>query len=213
MRKTVFISLMTLMLGGSAQAQGVWEVPQQQEKADSKAQKLEKKSEDERYLRGAVPVVDGRVTWKLDVPVENKNATELYDRMLEIMTAMTREEGQLEDSKVSLVNHEQHTIVATMREWIVFKSNAIMLDRAKMSYVFTAECTDGKVHVVLSRFKYDYDERPRHQFKYKAEEWITDEVALNKRGTRLYPVSAKFRRKTIDRKDEIFARIQTALTR
>ena len=39
---------------------------------------------------------------------------------------------------------------------------------------------------------------------YKAEEWITDKEAVNKKGTKLYPRSGKFRRLTIDRVEEIF---------
>ena len=45
----------------------------------------------------------------------------------------------------------------------------------------------------------------------KAEEWITDKYALNKKGTKLSRISGKFRRKTIDRKDNIFQRIEAAL--
>ena len=41
-----------------------------------------------------------------------------------------------------------------------------------------------------------------------AEEWITDKNAVNKKGTRLLPMSAKFRRATIDRVKEIFAFIK-----
>ncbi|MBQ2362118.1 MAG: hypothetical protein II287_00730, partial [Bacteroidaceae bacterium] len=33
---------------------------------------------------------------------------------------------------------------------------------------------------------------------------ITDEVALNKKGNKVLPLSGKFRRKTIDRVEEIF---------
>ena len=39
---------------------------------------------------------------------------------------------------------------------------------------------------------------------YKAEEWITDKLAVNKKGTRLYPRSGKFRRMTVDRVEAIF---------
>ena len=44
-----------------------------------------------------------------------------------------------------------------------------------------------------------------------AEEWITDEEALNKKKTGLNRMSAKFRIKTIDRKDNIFETISNAL--
>ena len=40
---------------------------------------------------------------------------------------------------------------------------------------------------------------------YRAEEWITDKEAVNKKGTKLYPKSGKFRRLTVDRVEAIFA--------
>ena len=46
---------------------------------------------------------------------------------------------------------------------------------------------------------------------YSAEEWITDDNAVNKKNTRLYPGTAKFRRKTIDRKDMLFETIKNML--
>ena len=45
----------------------------------------------------------------------------------------------------------------------------------------------------------------------KADEWITDKYALNKKKTKLLKGSGKFRRKTIDRKDNIFGKICKAL--
>ena len=47
--------------------------------------------------------------------------------------------------------------------------------------------------------------------KISADDWISDSNALNKKGTKLYKGSGKFRRKTIDRKNNIFGRIETAL--
>ena len=43
-----------------------------------------------------------------------------------------------------------------------------------------------------------------HGIIFKAEEWISDGEALNKAKTKLYPKSGKFRRKTVDRMEEIF---------
>ena len=47
--------------------------------------------------------------------------------------------------------------------------------------------------------------------RYVAEDWITDEVALNKTKTKIYPIMGKFRRKTIDLKDDIIKDIQATL--
>jgi colicin import membrane protein len=69
---------------------------------------------------------------------------------------------------------------------------------------------DGKADVKITHITYDYDleRKPVH---YKAEEWITDKYAVNKKHTKLYPISAKFRRKTIDRKDFIFSKFNSLL--
>ena len=39
--------------------------------------------------------------------------------------------------------------------------------------------------------------------KYSAEEWIVDDMALNKSKTKLAPICGKFRRETIDLKDKL----------
>ena len=57
---------------------------------------------------------------------------------------------------------------------------------------------------------YLYDEE-RDPQTYYAEEWITDRYGLNKKQDKLARVSGKFRRKTIDRKDYLFNKFNTAL--
>ena len=95
-------------------------------------------------------------------------------------------------------------------EWLVFKSIAIYLDQTRFRYVLSVKCDDGKAEVTMSHIRYLYEENrnPQH---YKAEDWITDDEAVNKKNTRLYPNSGKFRRKTIDRKDFIFNKLETLL--
>jgi colicin import membrane protein len=54
-------------------------------------------------------------------------------------------------------------------------------------------------------------EEERKPMRLKAEEWITDDEAVNKKNTKLLPVTAKFRRKTIDRKDFLFNKFESLL--
>ena len=72
------------------------------------------------------------------------------------------------------------------------------------------QCENGKANVTMCRIHYLYEENRKPQ-RLKAEEWITDDLAVNKKNTKLYPVSAKFRRKTIDRKDYIFNKFESLL--
>ena len=58
------------------------------------------------------------------------------------------------------------------------------------------------------RYFYEELRNPQH---LKAEECITDRYAMNKKQTRLYPNTGKFRRKTVDRKDFLFNKIESLL--
>ncbi|MBR4298034.1 MAG: hypothetical protein IKT82_07620, partial [Bacteroidaceae bacterium] len=69
---------------------------------------------------------------------------------------------------------------------------------------------DGKFTISMRRIRYIYDltETPSTEANpdvcFTAEKWITDAEALNKSQTKLLKIPGKFRRFTIDRKDEIF---------
>lgn len=202
------IVLMMLALPMSAIAQNVWEKPKE-EKVE-KAEEVKKPNKDEKYLRGAVPIVDGDVQWTLDVDVPGKSAQDIYDKMFKTLTDLTKSEGQLEGSAVTLVNKQDRIVVANVREWLLFSSSLLSLDRTKFNYTLIARCSDGHLNMTMNRISYKYDEERTNQV-YKAEEWISDDAAVNKKNTKLYRGSAKFRRKTIDRKDQIFETIRNVL--
>lgn len=200
------------MIGWS---QGVWESPVTEKNNinnDTSVSKDTKPNPDEKYLVGAVPEVNGKVEWQLDVDVPGKSAQEIYDIIFDCFTNLTKEENQLEGSCVSLVNKEEHIVVASMKEWLVFTDKLLALDRTKFNYTLIAYCKDNHLTVTMGRVSYRYDEeRVKGGHVYMAEEWINDENALNRKKTRLMSGSAKFRRKTIDRKDLIFDTIKTAV--
>lgn len=147
---------------------------------------------------------------ELDVP--GKSAQEIYDLIFDCFTDLTKAENQLEGSCVSLVNKKEHIVVASVKEWLVFSDKLLALDRTKFNYTLIAYCKDNHLTVTMGRLSYKYDEeRVERGHVYKAEEWINDENALNRKKTRLLPVSAKFRRKTVDRKDQVFDMIKNSV--
>lgn len=197
------------MLPLSVMAQNVWEKPQ--DTATETVKKKEKAKTDPKYLRGAVPEVDGKVQWELNVDVPGKTAQEIYDIMYKCLNDLTKSEGQLEGSCITLVNKQENTIVASVREWLTFTSNFMSLDRAKFHYTLIANCTDGHMKMTMERISYRYNETKNEPTIYTAEEMITDDKAVNKKNTKLYPGSSRFRRKTIDRKDMLFDTIRNIL--
>lgn len=166
---------------------------------------------DAKYLTpDAVPVVDGKVCWETVIEAPGKSAQTVYDILLKQLTKMIGEPNQLANSIIAVKDSAAHELGAVFHEWLVFKSAALSLDRTQFNFQLLMTCEDGKAIVKLTRITYDY-EVARKPARYTAEEWITDKYCVNKKHTKLYPLSGKFRRKTIDRKNFIFNKFNTLL--
>ena len=163
---------------------------------------------DQKYLVGAVPVVNGKVEFSTVIKTPGKSKKEIYQVALKYMTKMTKEPNQTEFSRVVIDNEEKGEVCGVFQEWLVFKSTTLALDRTRFFYNLVARCKDGEMELKMIRLHYLYEEE-RDPQTYKAEEWITDEYALRKDKQRLARVSGKFRRKTIDRKDYLFAKFES----
>ncbi len=217
--------LMPLM----AMAQNNWELPEArkaeltqskvkgqkaEKKAQPKADKTSKKGvindEDRPYLAGAVPVVDGKVVYTVDVDMPGKTADEVYDRAYSLLEMMTKDEHQTGISKIALVNKAEHSVVATFEEWLVFADKMLQLDRTLMTYVILAECSSGKCHMEIQRINYKYD-LLRHPQYLSADDIITDKQCVSKDGTKLKRGYIKFRKKTVDRMKELQKTIQDGM--
>lgn len=194
-----------------------WNPPPTATKKTKKYVKSSNKEDDDmsKYLAGAVPVLDGSVTFTLDMEVPGKSAGDIYQVVYEYMEELTEDDNQKTGepikSAIALVNESQHQIAARMCEWLVFNNSFISLDRSEFNYTLVASCTDNHLHMTMTRINYNYEENRDTGFRTKAEDWITDEFALNKNKNKLNRLSGKFRRATINRKDEIFNGIKEAL--
>lgn len=166
---------------------------------------------DEKYHAGAVTTdADGKVKFALKLNIPNKTAKEIYDTIYEQLYMLTEDENQFDESSIALVNPQTKVIAAKYKEWLVFNNNFLSLDRAIFNYTIIAQCEDNKLNLTLERISYEYETDRPSGFKAKAEELITDKEALNKKGNKLNRLTGKFRRKTIDRKEQIFENIKSA---
>lgn len=197
---------MMVALPMAATAQNTWEMPEEEEVTE----KTVKVNPDAKYLAGAVPTVDGKVVFSTTVNAPGKSANEIYGILRKYMLRMTKEKNQFETSSLSIQDSVNHMLAGVYQEWLVFKSSGLSLDRTRFKYTLIAQCEDGKADITISRISYLYEEE-RNPQKYTAEEWITDENALRKSKQKLLPISGKFRRKTIDRKDYLFNKMQSLL--
>jgi colicin import membrane protein len=202
MKKLFIAILMAIPLIASAQ-DNTWERIEQAQ--------VVKENPDAKYLvDGAVPVVDGVVCWQTTINAPGKTAKQIYDILYKQMDKMVNEPNQIANSAIVQDDKEKYELGAIFHEWLVFKNSTLSLDRTQLNFQLMVKYADGKADVKISHITYDYDleRKPVH---YKAEEWITDKYAVNKKHTKLYPISAKFRRKTIDRKDFIFSKFNSLL--
>ncbi|EGC18859.1 DUF4468 domain-containing protein [Prevotella multiformis] len=165
---------------------------------------LKEKDSKDFYLQpGTVPEAGGQVIWTECVSVPGTSADELYRKAFAYLTELTQSDNQLEGSKVALVNEKEHSIVATVREKLIFSSSFLSLDYTQFNYVLQVACREGQAMLTMNRLTYKYDVQGNVS-NFAAETWITDKYAVNKKRTRLLPVSGKFRRATVDRKNSIF---------
>lgn len=196
MRKLLVALLMLFPL--LSHSQNAWE---EESEVETKA------NPDQKYLAGAVPLVDGKVVFTTEISAPGKSAAQIYATLKTFMLQLAKEENQFEQSRLTVTDSVNMELAGSYQEWLVFKSKPLVLDRTRFLYTLTAKCEDGKATVTMRRIYYFYDEE-RNPTTYLAEEWITDEYGLKKNKEKLSRVSGRFRKKTIDRKDYLFGKMQ-----
>lgn len=166
---------------------------------------------DPKYLAGAVALNDdGKVSFKTEMQVSALTKEQLYNTLLEWADNRFKTDDTF-NARILYSDENDGLIVTNGEEYLVFTSSALALDRSRIYYKLFINCEEGKCYIEMTRITYLYNEARDGGEKYIAEDWITDEACLNKAKTKLYPISGKFRRKTIDLKDELFKSIQDAL--
>ncbi len=166
-----------------------------------------------KYLaKDAVPVENGRVifTKNIEIPM---NANDIYLAVQEWASKQYAPVKEMPNHKVLSTNLEAFELTAGGEEWLVFANKFLSLDRTRVYYKINLACYDQKITVRIFDIRYWYEEEREGGTKFNAEEWITNEWALNKKGTKLSKKSGKFRVKTIDRTEEIFNDLETFINR
>ena len=171
----------------------------------------EKEPVDPKYLAGAVPVVDGKVTFSRDVPVPVPMSQDSLFRYVHRWANYFFSEQKA--LKYYDLGSDRKAFIHDLgvAQYLVFKNKALALDRARIFFRLNIKQEDGILHVSMTDISYLYEE-DRDPFKVTAEEWITDEKSLNRKKTGfLHGGQGKFRMKTIDHFEEIISDLQLFL--
>lgn len=191
-----------------------WAIPTAEPKK-TEVKKVEKNANgavlkaDAKYMEGAITTnAEGKVEFTLDTDANGKSADEIYNIVYQYMSDLTQGENNIK-SRMALVNKDQHIIANTMDEWLVFSNTFLSLDRSEFRYNLVASIKDNHLTLSMEHLYYVYEEDRSTGFKAPAEEIINDKIALNKKKTDLAKIFGKFRKLTIDRRDQIFSELST----
>ncbi len=170
------------------------------------------KRDDSKYLAGAVPEVNGLVTFKKSFTVPGKSPQEIREVVKTLIGGMVNNSIPAPGNYARIMEDSEQCFVARVCEWMVFKKKFLNLDRTRFRYQIEVNFEGSRVETTIHQLTYYYSENMEGEqgMLFKAEEWISDKEALNKTQTKLYPKSGKFRRKTVDRMEEIFDNLMDA---
>lgn len=163
---------------------------------------------DAKYAAGTVPVVNGRVELSRTIDLSNvKHPDSIYAK-LPIWLGTYHTVHEILDEQVISRDAAAKRLEVGLVEYLVFKNSALVFDRTQIIYHLTFQQKGNQLFVTMSNIRYYYDEN-RTPIKYKAEEWITDEMALNSKKTKFAKGGGKFRVKTIDHFDMLCESIKS----
>lgn len=167
---------------------------------------------DSKYLEGAISMRDGKITFTTEMNAPGMTQQQIYNAIYNWAKNRYQPDGKL-NARILYEKPEKGNFIAGGEEYITFSSTALSLDRTRIYYLMNIVCEAEKCNIDITRIHYWYDEARKGGQKYTAEEWITDEMALNKSKNKLSPITGKFRKGTIDLKDLLFSEIQSALNK
>ncbi len=169
----------------------------------------QQKKDMSRYLAGAVTETDGKVVFKMKIPVKNPiGADALFDAMEKWAQENYKITEDGLDNRVLLANKQEMDIACQGEQYLTFKRSFLVLDRTVMSYQLILNIEPNACHATIRNIRYEYQD---YKTPVPAEEMITDKVALNKKGDKLNRYYDKFRIHTLDSVNHIFMSIDEYL--
>ena len=157
----------------------------------------------DKYLqKEAVPVKEGKVVFTESLHVmEGYSSAQLADIAKKCLEGIIAE-GK--GKKNMIVSEKENSVAAVYQTDIVFQNTSLSLDKASMECLLMINFKDGKCWLDVDRIKYAYNDGTGME-TILAEDYITYDKSVNKKGTKLLPITGKFRKATIDAMDAVFA--------
>jgi len=171
------------------------------------------------YMQGAVPMVNGAITFSKTIEAPGKKMSDLYLALSSWASARYMagiENGKWTDkdyfrnldfAKIKSADKEKGLIVCQGNEELVFSNKLLEKDFTQVEYILTLNITDGKVTATMNNIFYVYTFTSEKE-RFSAESYITDDASFTKKG-KWIKANRKFRVKTINLANELFDEITT----
>lgn len=179
--------------------------------AAAPAQPLEgnsKKSDKTEYCIGKVPVVNGKVIFEEKLQAKGSSA-EILAKAQQWIEKRFSNEGVIKFKKYD--SETPGTLTVKSEEYITFSKKFFVLDRTRITYFLDITAQDNGCTMKMYRITYWYDEEYKGGQHFTAEEYITDDQAFNKKKTKMLKIPGKFRKGTIDLKNNIKQELEQAI--
>ena len=159
-----------------------------------KTERPQTKQQQMKIKKGEVPVVDGKVTFTQTFDAKGKSKAELYALIgyyCEKRFAPSTSRGEWDDSnffknlefsRVLSGDRREGTIKCQGAEELVFKKSFLVYNWSEVYYKLLFEIEDEKVKMTINNIYYIYKGGGVENERYYAEDWITDENVVNKKG-------------------------------
>lgn len=164
---------------------------------------------EDKYKEGAVPVVNGKVTFSREVSLPDQTKDRIFSSALTWATDYFVP-GEGLQNKILFSDPTTRQIVCLGNRYLVFANKALSLDQAIMSFQMYLECQDGKCDLRISAIRYIYGIGEGNEVMC-AEEQITDKYVFNKKKDKMLKSTGKFRIHTINLVSDIFDQAEQAL--
>lgn len=140
---------------------------------------------DKKYLKGAVPVENGYVVFRDHYNCSGKTKEELRKKLLDyVRGSLVNGENAQSQSRVTDAGDSTGYIAASIEETLYFQRSALATHSTLFYYQLVITPQDGGFDIEMRRLHYLYEEALHAGYNdanFPAEEWITDEEALNKK--------------------------------
>ena len=115
--------------------------------------------DDKKYLAGAVPEVNGIVTFEKSFKVKDKSDEQIYQTMLGYLQNELIANA-IDDLRTRIVSDGKAdgVISARIEEYMLFKKKPLYLDRTRIRYQINISTGNGAVKMTISQISYYYSE-------------------------------------------------------